>query len=405
MRSEGGSAEAKQRRGEAMERILWRIAPWLMLALAVSGALALVASRPEPAKATRKSLGTPVEVMRARLAEHAVLIEAQGQVEAEQRLELRSEIAGRITWVNPALREGRRLKRGAQLLRLDAREYQAAWREAQAAEADASLALQQEEARVDVAKREWAQRQDAPSAASRPQANKSLALREPQLTAARARLEAAQAAVERAQLNVERTRLKAPFDALVLSETVEAGRVVSPGETLVTLAGTAAFRVDTSLPVEKLRYLSFASSGGPGSAAKVSLRLADQEVVRDGVVDRLAGEMARAGRMARVIVRVPEPFRDGEPPLLLGAFAHVELSGGTLEEVIAVPRQALRDEGYVFVVSSQQRLDMRLVDIAWSTRAQAYLRQGVTEGERVVTSLIAAPAQGMPLRIVKTDPP
>ena len=55
------------------------------------------------------------------------------------------------------------------------------------------------------------------------------ALRTPQAEIAKSQLKIAQSALARAQVGYGRTRLKAPFNAVVLTESVDQGQLVGPG--------------------------------------------------------------------------------------------------------------------------------------------------------------------------------
>jgi len=72
----------------------------------------------------------------------------------------------------------------------------------------------------------------------------------------KAAVDAAKAAVARATLNVSRTRLRAPFPAVVVSESADPGQFLGPGAGVAVLAGTDAAWVT----VAALRSLSSLSS-------------------------------------------------------------------------------------------------------------------------------------------------
>jgi multidrug resistance efflux pump len=107
--------------------------------------------------------------------------------------------------------------------------------------------LELEKGRGDVAQREWQILRSDSDANLAP-----LALRSPQLVAAKQSLAGAQANLKQAELALSRTHFTAPFNALVLDESIEVGQVVAPGAPLATLIGTDRFWVSVSLPVDEL---------------------------------------------------------------------------------------------------------------------------------------------------------
>ena len=63
----------------------------------------------------------------------------------------------------------------------------------------------------------------------------------------------------------------------------------------------------------------------------------------------------------------------------------------------ALPRTALRDGDRVWVMDDTDRLAIRDIQVAWRHRDRVLAGAGVTEGDRIVVSGIAAPIPGMKL--------
>jgi multidrug efflux pump subunit AcrA (membrane-fusion protein) len=97
-----------------------------------------------------------------------------------------------------------------------------------------------------------------------------------------------------------------------------------------------------------------------------------------------------ATRSIGVIVSVPDPygqFRAGSrPPLIKGMFVRVELRAPPVEDVILLPRAAIR-EGRAMLVGDDDRL--RFADVAtdYASGDIAIIRAGdIAPGARIVTS-------------------
>ena len=82
-------------------------------------------------------------------------------------------------------------------------------------------------------------------------------------------------------------------------------------------------------------------------------------------------------------------------PLLPGAYVDVEIEGRPLEDTITIPRTALSQGNLVWVVSADNRLQRREVSIGWRERDAVVVVDGLRPGERVVTSPLASPVEGM----------
>ncbi|MEZ6088386.1 MAG: HlyD family efflux transporter periplasmic adaptor subunit [Pirellulaceae bacterium] len=147
--------------------------------------------------------------------------------------------------------------------------------------------------------------------------NRSLVLRAPQIASIRAEVSSAKAAVEKAQLDLDRTVIEAPFDAQIISRSINVGSQVSTGTELARLVGVDEYWVTAAVPVRSLQWIQFPSSDQPGS--KAILRNPDAwptDVHRTGTVARMIAAVDQQTRLARVIITVEDPLglRSDAPP-------------------------------------------------------------------------------------------
>jgi RND family efflux transporter MFP subunit len=342
-----------------------------------------------------------VEILEAAPESLPARVLARGVVEPSQRVSLSAEVAGRIIEVSPQMRPGGRVKEGQVLARIDPRNYrlliEAEQSRVRAAEAEAAL----ERGRQAVARREYEL-----LGKGSPDDN-PLALRKPQLAAAEQALEAARSGLEKARLDLARTEIRAPFDAVIARESVEVGRVVSPGAEIAEIIGSEAFWVRVSVPVEDLAVLSIPGVAGAseGAVARVADRLAGTGA-RAGRVIGMEGELDTQTRTAMLLVEVPRPLDPEQGlPLLAGTFVEAELSGVMLEDVVRVPRPAVVEGDRVWIVGPGGTLERRTVRIAWRTREEVIVREGLAPGERVVVSPLSLPVEGMKVEVTGTVRP
>ncbi|MCS7049947.1 MAG: efflux RND transporter periplasmic adaptor subunit, partial [Verrucomicrobiae bacterium] len=227
---------------------------------------------------------------------------------------------------------------------------------------------------------------------------RDLMLRQPQLRRLEARLAAAEAALDQARLDWERATIRAPFAAVVVARQVNVGTAVTPATSIATLYGTEKAWVMATVPVEDLVWLE------PGRTVARLRRDRGWPVgaERTGRVTRVRAELERQGRLAQVVVEVEDPLAGeaaaGQPPLWFGDYVRVTLEGRELSNVVVVAREWLREDDTVWLLDAQSRLEIRPVSVAHRGRTQVMVREGLRDGERVVTSLLTAPVAGMPLR-------
>jgi RND family efflux transporter MFP subunit len=383
-----------------MSNIARTLAPIGVLLLGSGLAAAFIATRETPERKAVAPLPPRVEVRTVLEEDRAAGVKALGTVVAAEKVTLQPEVTGVARYVSPNLVPGGRVKKGELLVRIDPRNFRLAVEERKAQVAKAEFDLQVERGRQRVAKKEWELLEGETSG----EADEALALRKPHLRNARTALEAARSALERAKLDLARTRIRAPFDAVVESEGVEIGQLLSPSAQVATLVGTDAFWVQTNLPIAELALLEMPGPDGQEGSKAVVLQESGPRapLEREGRVVRLLGDLDPRGKMARVLVEVPDPLSRGPEgdrlPLLLGSVVRVELEGRPLEDVYVVPRLALHEGDRVQTVEDDE-LAIRPVDVVWRGRDQAYVRGPLGPSPEVVVSKLQTPVAGMKVRV------
>lgn len=84
--------------------------------------------------------------------------------------------------------------------------------------------------------------------------------------------------------------------------------------------------------------------------------------------------------------------------MLVGSYLRGRIEGSRLDQVVALDRAFLREDDSVWVMTGQDRLEIRAVEIAYRGPENVYVSVGLGDGDRVVTSEIATPTNGMKLR-------
>lgn len=391
------------------------------IALALAGvlvALYFVRTQEAPEREDRPAPGALVEVQEVRTRPIRSDVTGQGTVTAERVLEVAPEVGGRLAWVNPDLTPGGILRAGEPLFRIEARAYELAVQQQKSALAQARTELRLEQSRGRVAQRELELFEEDFELSS--EADPSLVTREPQRQAARVAVESARAALERARLDLARTEFKAPWDAYVRQETADVGDLVSPQQPLATLVGIDSFWVEVTVPTDRIGDIAVPGiNAEEGSPASIIHEIGDRQVTRDGRVVRLLGDLEERGRMARVLVRIEDPFGaavadeggqkndegagdaeySDEPPLLAGSYVTVEMQGRRTVPLVEVPREAVRGRDQVWVRTDAGTLAIREVEIAQRSEDAVFVSAGLEAGEEVVVTPIARPVEGMRLRL------
>jgi RND family efflux transporter MFP subunit len=378
--------------------------PVLFLAAAIYGTMRLLAEKPEPARAEAESVTTLVETIVPEPRDDVAEIVTYGTIEPNRTLTLQTQVGGLVVGLNDALQPGGIVKAGERLLEIDPRDYELTVRQREADVANATVALRLENARGLVAQREWDLLGDSVETSD---VGRELARRDPQRVEKEVMLEAAKSRLEAAELALERTTIESPFNGLVRADEVEIGQVVSPQSRIATIVGTDRFDVLVSVPLDKLDWIRIdPDDPEANSEARIVLELGDGRTIeRSGRVDRLLGEVERAGRLARVRILVEDPLgledagsRDETlDPLLLGSYVRVEITGPPVEGVLELPRAVVRNNESIWVMDAGRRLRFRDLDVIVGRPDTVLARVALEPGDEIVSSPLPVAIPGMPL--------
>jgi multidrug efflux pump subunit AcrA (membrane-fusion protein) len=381
------------------EKTLLLFISLFVILLSVGIARYLVTNRPQARRGRPPAAAPAVSVIRLMADDHQVMIQSMGTVEPDLHVSLVAETGGEIIDVHPSFVPGGIIEKDEILLRIDPTVYQTAVSQAELSLEQARLELRQEEGRQVVAEKEWALIE--PSNAT--ELEKDLALRKPHLRRARAQVRAAEATLRKARNDLAKTRVRAPFKTVIRSVDVSRGDVAAPQKRLAVLVGADAFRIIATLPVDRLPWLIFPSDNPVDTDAGRVLIHTTHGHVREGVLMNLLSHIEPGGRLAQVLIRVPDPLDlnvhlTDRLPLLLDQFVRLDVVGKTERNVYRISREYLRENDVIHLLDDDNTLEIRPVDVVWRDRDVVFLR-GDLENKRLIVTDLLAPVSGMSLTL------
>lgn len=388
---DSGPGPAERRRTE--RRVL---TPILIAAGGVGFAALLIVTGPRVEPRAPEVVAPLVRVAATEPQTVQMRVYTHGTVMPRTESELVPEVSGRVIWVSPALVSGGFITSGEPLLRIEALDYEVALERSRAGLARAKSQLadaRKHHARqLDLRERKVSSDAQLDDAANR-------------LNVAEAELREASASLERAERDLERTEILAPYDGRVRSERVDVGQFVNRGSAVATIYAIDYAEVRLPVPDHELAFLDLplaSNSQGPTLPVPVVLRarFAGESHEWNGTVVRTEGELDPRTRMVNVVARVEDPYvrHNDRPPLSVGLFVEAELIGSVANDVVVLPRSALRGESQVLVVDGDDRLRFRDVDVLRVARDEVYIRGGIERGERVCVSPLESVVDGMAVR-------
>jgi len=390
-------------------RLILQIAlPFAVLAACSLVIFTILSGKEEPRSWTPSQTVPEVAALRLEAEDFTIVLQSQGTVRARTESSLIPEVRGRIVGVSPNFQEGAFFEQGEALLSIDDRDYRSELAVAEASYAQAELALLQEKARHDQARRDWDRINPGMPATE-------LTLREPQLRQARANAQSARARVETAKLNLERTRVRAPFAGRVLSKSVDVGQFVSPGNQLARLYAVDYAEVRLPLTASRFAFLELPSiykgsnpSLKDGPAVVLRASAGGESHSWKGRIVRSEGSIDTRTRQVFVVAQIKEPYEEtvpGRPPLKVGAFVQAEIEGMLLEDVFVIPRRLYKENSYVLIVRTDLHLERRRVELVWETDTEIVVRGGLAEGELLCLTDLAYAVEGLRVSAVVQGAP
>ena len=379
-------------------RIIMFIIPLLIIGGGVGAFLYFKTTAPVMKKAEPVPQVSTVEVQTAQVAAKQVFISAMGTVEASRQITLKAQVAGTVRKVSDRFSPGSLIAENEEILHLDPADYKVALKKAQSALDRAKAALAIEQGSQNIAREEIKVLSEM---TSRTIKKTDLALRMPQLAQARADVASAEADLAQARLDLGRTVVKAPFNAIILERSVNVGAYVGSQEELITLAGTDEFWIEALVPLDQMAFLDLSRPG----KSHVTIASQSGPGTWQGRVIQAKAQLSEKSRMATIIIAVDNPLgtrpHPSDHPLMIDDYVHVEITGKTLDNVVPLPRSALKDNNTVWV-NTGNTLDIRNVTLVWKGTAHVYVKTGIDQGEQVVISSLSAPVRGMDIKAVGT---
>jgi membrane fusion protein (multidrug efflux system) len=379
----------------ATSRLAFPFLAVLVLALSACG------GRPQDDAAAGSKAGIPVEVAVA--TREAIVASYTGTAALEPARE--AQVAAKTSGVLLELltEEGRRVKAGQVLARLDAER--------------ARLELARAEANLKRLENNFSRAED-------------LYLRKLISTEAfdqiRADLSTQRAAYDLAKLELSYTDITAPIDGVISLRLVKEGNLIQPNQSL--------FRIDDFDPL----------------LAVLNVPERELSIMRPGldvrmVVDALPGEVF-TGTVARVspvveagtgTFRVTTEFRDPAGRLKSGMFGRLEVIYDTRADALTIPREALAEEdgqAFVYVVERGIPVEVapagegrgrrrpapeaaeaaprqpttvarrRVISVGFAHGGRVEVREGLADGDKVVTVGRAALRDGVAVQVLEAAP-
>lgn len=301
-------------------------------------------------------------------------------IRGKQDVEIRPQVSGFITKV--CVDEGSKVRKGQTLFVIDPTQYEANYRSAKAAVANAEASVNTQEITV-ANKRELNKKQII--------SDYDLAMAENTLASAKAQLASAKAQLTSAEQNLGFTQVKSPSDGIVNTIPYRLGSLVSASiaTPLTVVSDISEMYVYSSMSEKELLEL-IRREGGSQEAViqtypEVQLELSDGSIyTHKGKIETISGSIDQSTGAASVRATFPNPERI----LRSGGMGNMIIPY-QMDSVILIPQSAtveIQDKKFVYVLQPDNTLKYTEIQISNLENGQSYIvTGGLKGGDKIVT--------------------
>lgn len=415
--------------------------------IGVLALVTLVKNQAEPEKKQIEETAHAVRIIEAPQLSVTPIYRGHGNVAPSKVWNGVAQVSGKIIEINPKLKKGALISKGAILLQIDPSDYELAVQQAQttieatkAQLADISIREKNSKASIKIEKSalkigqaeltrkrkllsdgsvttsdfEREQRSVLSQQQSVQNLRNAINLYPTEKQRLNAEIKRLESQLASAKLNLERTTLLMPFNGRVAQSKTEIQQFARQGDVLVTVDGIEKAEIEVQVPMGRMAGLLFGipkfdiQNIEKGNIAELLGLDATVLLQRDGLdvkwqakVVRISEGMDPVSRTIGVIIEVANPYMNTQPgirpPLSKGLFVDVILSGKERPEKLVIPSDAI-NENKVYIANSKKRLEIRNIQTGIRNSHYAVVEKGLNPGEKLIVSQIVPAIEGMLLK-------
>ena len=297
-------------------------------------------------------------------------IYASGTLVANEEVEIRNEISGRITAI--LFKEGTKVRKGDLLLTI----Y----------DSDLMAQLKKLQLQKDVAQKTEERQKDLLAVNGISKQDYELSLNQ---------LLTINADIDLIESNLSKTQIRSPFDGIIGLKTISTGAFLPINTLIAAILEVQPIKLEFTLP-EKYRSMI-------SDSTRVNFTTESSEGIFEGAIYAIEPKIDLQTRS--VFIRALCPNKNFK--LYPGAFAHVEIPLKKIENAILIPTQALIPELKSQKVFIAKNGKAEKIDVQTGIRNDSSIQitSGIAEGDTVLITGIMQMRQGMPLMVnVKNYP-
>jgi multidrug efflux system membrane fusion protein len=314
----------------------------------------------------------PVTIASVENADFPAYLFGLGSVQGLNTVVVRTRVDGQIDKI--AFQEGQLVKQGDILAEIDPRPYQAAFDQAVAKKAgdESHLANAKLDLHRYVTLGEFATKQQTDTQNSTVQ----------QLIA---QIAGDVAAIANAKTQLDYATIRAPLAGVTGFRLVDQGNIVNASTQtgIVTIAQIEPIAVIFTAPEEQLPEIKAALASQPPKV--IALSPDGKRVLSTGTLALINNQVD----VASGTIRLKAIFENKDHALWPGQSVSTRLLVKTLKDAVVIPDDAIQhgsDGLYTFIVDQDNKANLRKIKVSQSVDGRSVVNEGLTPGQRVITS-------------------
>ncbi|MDM1293126.1 efflux RND transporter periplasmic adaptor subunit [Sphingobacterium sp. N143] len=340
----------------------------LLTCAVIGGGYFLITSKKDKKEsdkpAVRKDMPIPAQAIIAKSSVADRSINLSGSIDAEEKVEIRSEVNGRITKIY--FSEGQRIQQGQPLIKIDDIELQAQLKQVQTTnqlnaenERRASLLLQKG------------------------------AISQEEFDVASAALKTSAAQIQLIQAQISKTTIRAPFSGTIGLRNISVGAMVSSNTLIANLVKDNVVKITFAIPEKYSNIIKLNSA--------IEFSVANDPTVIKANIYAIEPEVSLNTRTLTVRARA----MNDQGKLRVGSFVNVVVPIEVENDAISIPTEAIvpiQDGKKVFVLQNGLAKETK-VETGARTDKEIVILSGISAGDTVLTTGVLALKDGAKVKV------
>lgn len=321
---------------------------------------------------------------------YSPIYKVNGQVNAQYKLNLPSEVEGKIVEISKNFEAGHIVKKGDVLASVEDYRYRAQLIKAEQRLLSATINLEQRLSESKQAKADW----EKVGSSNIPT---QLSLKIPNVKLAKLAVKAAQIEYEKSFDALKDTVIVAPFNAVVEQRDIAIGAYISPGMTIARLHSIENYKVVLPLDASQWKNLPTQLT----EAIKI-IPIAGSLGTWFSSTQILANQVDENTRQRNLVVNIANPLNKKQK-LLAGSFVEAQVVGKPQHTLLKVPVSAVTSDGYIWFIERDETLNRHKAKIHFTSDAFAYLKAFNKKPIKLVTHPMVSFITGQPINAIEGE--